>query len=74
MLIVTFDTNMIAQQNELNQAEEIYLESVQEFYEKVLEDDSTNYDALTNLGVISQQMGDLEKSLLYFQKAARFHP
>ena len=50
------------------------IESVRKYYEKILEEDSTDYEALTNLGVIYQQAGDLEKSLGYFEKAVKFHP
>ena len=66
----------IEQRNLLNQIadEENSLESVRKYYEKVLEDGSTDYEALTNLGVIWQQKGDLEKSLGYFEKAVKFHP
>jgi len=58
----------------LNQVAANYLDGARKFYEKILETDSTYYDALTNLGVIQRQMGDLEKSLNYFEKAVRFHP
>lgn len=51
-----------------------YLDGVRKFYERVLENDSTNYDALTNLGVIYQQTGDMEKSFSYFEKAVKFDP
>ncbi len=54
--------------------EKNYFDSIRNFYERVLEIDSTNYDALTNLGVIYQQKGDMEKSLGYFEKAVKFHP
>ncbi len=53
------------------------IESVRKYYEKILEEDSTNYDALTNLGVIYQSAGgreNMEKSLGYFEKAVKFHP
>ncbi|MCL5030845.1 MAG: tetratricopeptide repeat protein [Bacteroidetes bacterium] len=53
------------------------IESVRKYYEKILEEDSTNYDALTNLGVIYQYAGgreNMEKSLGYFEKAVKFHP
>jgi len=53
---------------------ENYVGNIRNYYEMILETDSINYDALTNLGVIFQQMGELEKSLRYFQKAAKFHP
>lgn len=53
---------------------ENYLDGARIFYEKVLENDSTNYDALTNLGVIYQQTDDEEKSLHYFEKAVKLHP
>ena len=51
-----------------------YYVSVRKYYEKILEIDSTDYNALTNLGVIYQHYGDLEKSLLYFEQAVKFHP
>ena len=50
------------------------IESVKKNYESILQNDSTNYDALTNLGVIYQQYRDMEKSLIYFEKAVKFHP
>lgn len=53
---------------------ENYSDGARIFYEKVLENDSTNYDALTNLGVIYQQTDDEEKSLHYFEKAVKLHP
>ncbi|GEM_PF-1285953 len=54
--------------------EEKSIEKIREHYESVLERDSTNYDALTNLGVIYLQDGAIEKSLYYFEKAVNFHP
>lgn len=67
------------QSNHLSQNadEENSIESVRKYYEAILETDSTNYNALTNLGVIYQSAEggeNLEKSLLYFEKAAKFHP
>lgn len=53
--------------------EENTIENIHKYYEKVLEGDSMDYDALTNLGVIWQQKGDLKKSLLYFEEAVKFH-
>lgn len=76
LLLFTSGWNLIAQQSELNPAEGSYSGSVLDFYEKVLLVDSTNYDALTNLGVIFQSAeggGDLEKSLNYFEKAVKYH-
>ncbi|MBI5476153.1 tetratricopeptide repeat protein [Stygiobacter electus] len=66
----------IEQSNLLNQTVdgENSLENIRKYYEKILETDSTNYDAFTNLGVIWQQKGDMEKSLGYFEKAVKFHP
>lgn len=66
----------IEQRNLLNQitAGENYNENTCKYYEKILEEDSTNYDALTNLGVIYQQKNVLEKSLNYFEKVVKFHP
>ncbi|MDO8549373.1 MAG: tetratricopeptide repeat protein [Ignavibacteria bacterium] len=58
----------------LNQVAANYLDGARKFYEKILETDSTNYDALTNLGVIYQQTGDEKKSLQYFEKAVKFNP
>ena len=58
----------------VGQAGENSLESIRKYYEKILEIDSTNYEALTNLGVIYQQYGNMEKSLGYFEKAVKFHP
>ena len=65
-----------AEENFLNQiaAGENYSDAVKKYYEKILEADSTNYDALTNLGVIYQQKNDLEKSHGYFEKAVKYHP
>jgi len=74
LLLIISGRSLIAQQNESNRVGENYLDNVTKLYEKMFEDDSTNYDALTNLGVISQQKGDLEKSLRYFQRAVKFHP
>lgn len=73
LLLTGFNKLLIAQQNLPNYAIDTLL-IIQNYYEKVLEDDSTNYDALTNLGVIYQQKGDLEKSLRFFKKAVEFHP
>lgn len=53
------------------------IEKIRIYYKSVLESDSTNYDALTNLGVIYQSAEggeDLEKSLSFFKQAAKFHP
>ena len=49
-----------AEENFLNQiaAGENYSDAVKKYYEKILEADSTNYDALTNLGVILQSTED----------------
>lgn len=55
-------------------AGENYTDAVKKYYEKVIETDSTNYDALTNLGVIYQQLDNEEKSLQYFIQAVKFHP
>ena len=74
LLIIISGRSLIAQQYEQNSVGENYLDGVQKFCEKVLEDDSTNYDALTNLGVIYQQTADIEMSLGYFEKAVKFHP
>ena len=73
-LIMISGRSLIAQQNNSIPLSENYLDDIRIFYEMVLEDDSTNYDALTNLGVIYQQKGDLEKSLSFFEKAVTFHP
>jgi tetratricopeptide (TPR) repeat protein len=73
-LIIISVRGLIAQQNGLSPSSESYLDDVQKFYESVLEDDSTDYDALTNLGVIYQQIGDLEKSLSFFKKTVKFYP
>ena len=74
LLLIISGRSLIAQQNQSNLAGENYLDNVTKLYEKMFENDSTNYDALTNLGVIFQQNGDLEKSLRYFQRAVKFHP
>ncbi|HCY75087.1 MAG TPA: hypothetical protein DHV28_04145 [Ignavibacteriales bacterium] len=74
LLIIISGRSLIAQQDEQNLVVESYLDDVQIFYASVLENDSTNYDALTNLGVIYQQKGDLKISLDYFEKAVKFHP
>lgn len=66
----------IEQSNLLNQIAdgENSIESVRKYYEAILETDSTDYEAITNLGVILQQNGDFEKSLLCFERAVKFHP
>ncbi len=77
LLLIISSRSLIAQERESNLADENYLGNIRKLYEKVLEDDSTNYDVLTNLGVIYQSAeggGDLQKSLSYFEKAAKFHP
>lgn len=74
LILTVFNEGLIAQQNELSLSSENYLEKTRNYYELILENDSTNYDALTNLGVIFQQMGDLEKSLSYFEKTVKFNP
>ncbi len=48
--------------------------ALMKYYEKILEADSTSYEALTNLGVIYQQKGYLKISLKYFENAVKFHP
>ena len=50
------------------------IESVKKNYESVLQNDSTNYDALTNMGVIYFQSGEIDKSLYYFERAVRYNP
>ncbi len=78
-LSVILNKNLIAQpepridKNQISEGENS-LENIFQYYEKIFEIDSTNYDALTNLGVIYQQRGDMEKSLGYFEKAVKFHP
>lgn len=78
--LIILEKNLIAQpepmtdKNQITIDSENSLESVRKYYENMLEIDSTNYDALTNLGVIYQQAGDLEKSREYFEKAVNFHP
>jgi tetratricopeptide (TPR) repeat protein len=47
---------------------------VQKYYENILKRDSTNYDALTNLGVICHQADEEDKALEFFEKAVKFHP
>lgn len=74
LILTVFNKGLIAQQNDLIPSSQNYLDDIRNYYEMVLEDDSTNYDALTNLGVIYQQKGDLEKSLSYFEKAVKFNP
>lgn len=74
LLLLIFNKGLFAQQSEPREIAENYLVDIRNLYEEVLESDSTNYDALTNLGVIYQQTGDLEKSLNYFEKAVKFHP
>lgn len=77
LLLIISSRSLIAQERESNLADENYLGNIRKLYEKVLENDSTNYDVLTNLGVIYQSAeggGDLQKSLSYFEKAAKFHP
>ena len=74
LLLIISSRSLIAQHNESNLVGENYLVDIRKLYEKVLETDSTNYDALTNLGVIFQRMGDLKKSLNYFEKAVKFNP
>ncbi|RKY97570.1 MAG: hypothetical protein DRQ13_04520, partial [Ignavibacteriae bacterium] len=54
-------------------ARENYFDNIRNYYEMILETDSTNYDALTSLGVIYQQTGDEEKSLRYFENAVKFN-
>lgn len=73
MLMIIFGKSLIAQRNVPKDSRDD-LVIVQNIYEEVLKADSTNYDALTNLGVIFQQKGDMEKSLKYFEKAVKFHP
>lgn len=73
MLTIIFGKNIIAQQSTSKEVMED-LTVVRNFYEKVLENDSTHYDALTNLGVIYQQTGDLERSLSFFKNAVKFYP
>jgi len=77
LLLIISGRSLIAQQNDQSLTKGNYLDDIQNYYEKVLEADSTNYDALTNLGVIYQSAeggGNLQKSLSYFEKAAKFHP
>ena len=50
------------------------IESIKKNYESVLQSDSTNYDALTNMGVIYFQSGEVDKSLYYFERAVRYNP
>lgn len=65
----------IGKENLLDQIfDESEMENIHKYYEEVIEIDSTNYDALTNLGVIYQRAADLEKSLGYFKKAVKFNP
>ncbi|MEW6004954.1 MAG: tetratricopeptide repeat protein [Stygiobacter sp.] len=65
-----------AEENFLHQitAGENHSDALKKYYEKVLEADSTNYDALTNLGVIHQELGNEDKSLQHFKNAVKFHP
>jgi superkiller protein 3 len=74
LILIVINMGLFAQQNELSSSSENYLDNIRKLYEKVLEDDRTNYDALTNLGVIYQQTGNEEKSLSFFKKVVRFHP
>ena len=77
LLLIISGRSLIAQRDELNSEGENYLADIQSFYERILKSDSTNYDALTNLGVIFQSTeggGDLKKSLSYFEKAVKLHP
>ncbi|MEW6195591.1 MAG: tetratricopeptide repeat protein [Bacteroidota bacterium] len=68
--------NTTKQENLLDQIadEGNSIESIRKYYEAILKTDSTDYDALTNLGVIHQRFGDEEKSLQYFKNAVKFHP
>lgn len=72
LFLIANNRLIIAQQNMLKDKEDLGI--LQNFYEQILEGDSTNYDALTNLGVIYYQKGDIKKSLVSFEQAARFHP
>ena len=73
MLLIGFNRLLSAQQNAIVDSKEDLI-FVKNYYESILKNDSTNYSALTNLGVIYQQQGDLENSLRYFKKAATLHP
>ncbi len=73
LLLLIFNKGLFAQQSEPKEIAEDYLDDIRNYYEMVLEDDSTNYDALTNLGVIYQQKGDLDKSLQFFKRAVRYY-
>ncbi|MBU2493311.1 MAG: tetratricopeptide repeat protein [Bacteroidetes bacterium] len=74
LLIIVLSKSLNGQADEQNSKEENYLDNIGNYYEMILKTDSTNYDALTNLGVIYQQSGNMEKSLYYFEKAVKFNP